>query len=539
MYCFNCLSHYDDSQASICHTCGSPLLVQGYRAVKVLNSATFSSSPVLEVIDGDGLSQVIRLVRGSERIRLMEDVVMGLRLVAQQSSYCFCPTVIDTFFWSADDSKESIYCVVLETIKGPSLKEYVEHHGASDAQIIVWMRQLFEMLDAFHGQNWLLRDIKPENLVVNSEGRLIFVDIASLLHGSWDADSPFLHLSSPGYSAPEQNDNRSVSASDVFSIGRTAIFCLTGRSPIELYGEDGFTWRHILKRTSPLLLDFVERLVALSPIERPRVKESIDYLNRLPTKIRKEERWNRYKWPVTIVLSVITLGVSIPLERRMTSWSNRIRADQQQLAGDVEQATVLYERSLRANTSNASAYLGLGMTCFEDGCGIEHLEMALMLEPDNDLILYNLAVLYETVDTQRSLALYSAISLDSGRYVLAQNNIARLEILRDNPEQAIVILDRIKEDEFDGKISDDVLAKAYKNKGLAYVRLDDYPSAQASLKQSLVLNPLLGDSYCLLAFIDPQHSDLVSCFSLAADSPESREIKTQLLSQYFQTDNNP
>ena len=539
MHCFNCLNIYEDSNASICDACGSPLLVQGYRAVKSLNLDTFSTPSVLEVIDGDGVSKVVRLVRGSERIRLMEDIVMGLRLIAQLSIRSFCPNVIDTFFWSFDDSEEAIYCVLLEKIEGPSLKEYVDSHGASDAQVIVWMTQLFEMVDVFHGQSWLFRDIKPENFVVNSDGQLIFVDIDSFLHWPWDEDSPFVHLSSPGYTAPEQNDRRPVSASDVFSIGRTAIFCLTGRSPIALYDDDGFTWRDTLKNSSSLLLDFIDQLVALNPIDRPTVKDSINYLRILPAKIRKNLRWNRYKWPVTIILGLITLGVSIPLERRLSSWSNRIRADQQQLAGNIEQATTLYERSLRTNSRNASAYLGLGMTCVEEGCGIEHLEKALTLEPDNDLIAYNLAVLYETLDVQRSLELYDSISLDASRYALAQNNIARLEILRDNTEQAIIILDHIQDEEVAGRIGDDVLAKAYKNKGLAYVQVGDYQRAQESLKQSLVLDPLLGDSYCLLAFIDPQHSDLVSCFSLASNSPESREIKAQLLSKYFQNDDNP
>ncbi|MEM9218524.1 MAG: protein kinase family protein [Cyanobacteria bacterium P01_F01_bin.150] len=492
---------------------------------------------VIDIDDDDSPSMVMRLMRGSERIRLLEDIVVGLRIISRSSNHLFCPEILDTFVWNFNDSKESAYCVLTEKVEGLTLEEYVDHHGANDDQVIAWMKQLFEMLDTFHGQSWLLRDIKPENFVINAEGRLIFVDIPSLLHWPWDEDSPFVHLSSPGYSAPEQNDSRPVSASDVFSIGRTAISCLTGRSPIDLYEEDGFRWRHLLKDRSPLLLDFIEQLVSLSPIDRPTVKESIHYLSILPEKIRKAARWKQYKWPLTIALSVTVLGVAIPLEKRLSSWSSRIRADQEQLAGNVEYAHRLYERSLRANSKNAFAYLGLGMTCSEKGCGIEYLEQALELSPEDDVILYNLAVLYESVEPQRALELYGAIPAEANRYALAQNNMARVEIEQGNATQALVILDSLIEQGRQDNVNANLLSKAHKNKGWAYIQVGNYEGAQASLEQSVVLNPLIGDAYCLLAYIDPNPADLVSCFSLDSQSPESKDIKAQLFSQYLILDN--
>ena len=264
MHCFNCLESYDDPQSRVCSHCGASLLINDERAVKRLNSNPYSSVMETEsVISGE--RKIIRIVRDSSRIEHLEDIVMGLEITSRLSKHSLCPNVIDTFSWSFDDSKESIYCIVLEKIEGPSLYDYVESHGASDEQVIDWMIQLFEMVDIFHGQSWLLRDIKPDNLVINPEGRLIFVDIDSLLHLSWDTDALFLHLSSPGYTAPEQNDRQPSPQSDLFSIGRTAIFCLSGQSPALLYDETGFVWRDRAKKSSPLLLDFIDRLVVLKP----------------------------------------------------------------------------------------------------------------------------------------------------------------------------------------------------------------------------------------------------------------------------------
>lgn len=531
MNCFNCLAPYDDPQATRCSHCGAALLIKDERGVKLLNSNRYA--PVIETESVGGERKIIRIVRDSSRIERLQEVVMGLRITSGQSSHSFCPNVIDTFFWRFDDSEEPIYCMLLEKIEGASLQDYVKRHDTSDEQVITWMLQLFEMVDTFHEQGWLLRDIKPENLVINREGRLIFVDIDSLFHLSWDIGSLLWHLSSPGYTAPEQNDRQPSPASDLFSIGRTAIFCLTGQSPAELYDESGFAWRHGLKKSSPLVLDLVERLVSLNPIERPRVRDSINYLELLPAKIRKQARWDRYKWPVTIVLSLIALGVLIPLERRWTSWSRRIRADQQQLVGNVEQAHALYERSLLANSNNAAAYSGLGLTCSEVQCGIGYLEQAMALAPDDDSIKYNLAVLYESVDPQRSLGLYESVSFESERYELAQNNLARVNIQHGDYAQALAILEPLIEQGNDDRIDTHLLAKAYKNTGWAYLQMGDYPKAQERLEQSVSLDPLPGDGYCMLALIEPKQTDLFSCFYLNSQSPESKKIKTQLFSQYL------
>ena len=487
----------------------------------------------METESAGGDHIVIRIARDSNKIELLEEIVMGLRITSQLSRQPLCPSVIDTFHWNFEDSDESIYCMRLEKIEGPSLHDYVEHHGASDEQVIGWMIQLLEMVDTFHTQHWLLRDIKPDNLVINPDGRLIFVDIDSLWYGSWDIHSPFSHLSSMGYTAPEQNDRRLSSESDLFSIGRTAIFCLTGRSPIDFYDESGFSWRQSAKKSSPLLLEFVDRLVSLNPIERPKVKDSIHYLTRLPAKIRKQERWSRYKWPVTIVLSLIALGVAIPLERRWTSRSRRIRADQQQLVGNVEQANALYERSLLAHSNNASAYLGLGMTCSQEQCGIKYLEKAMALSPEDDSIKYNLAVLYESVDLQQAVALYERVSSEAERYEFAQNNLARVTIQQGDYDQALSILEPLIQPGNADRIDDTLLAKVHKNTGWVYIQMNNYQKAQEHLYESVSLDPLLGDSYCLLASIAPTQTELLSCFHLNSQSPESKEIKTQLFSQYL------
>ena len=224
------------------------------------------------------------------------------------------------------------------------------------------------------------------------------------------------------------------------------------------------------------------------------------------------------------------MGVAIPLERRLTSWSRRTRADQQQLVGNVEQANGLYERSRLANPNNAAAYSGLGLTCSQEQCGIGYLEKAMALEPDNDSTKYNLAVLYESVDPQRSLELYESVSPEAERYKLAQNNLARMNIQQGDYDQALSILEFLIEQGNDDRIDDNLLAKVYKNTGWVYIQNGDYPKAQESLEQSVSLDPLPGDAYCMLALIEPRESNLFSCFYLNSHSPESKEIKTQLFS---------
>ncbi|HMJ09865.1 MAG TPA: serine/threonine-protein kinase [Polyangiaceae bacterium] len=104
------------------------------------------------------------------------------------------------------------------------------------------LKALLELLDHLHTRTpaVLHRDVKPANIVFASKSPLqpVLVDFdAAAAHGP--AGSGTTIVVSPGYSAPEQLAGDGQPASDLYSLGMTMLFVLTGRAPLELPRKDG------------------------------------------------------------------------------------------------------------------------------------------------------------------------------------------------------------------------------------------------------------------------------------------------------------
>lgn len=98
--------------------------------------------------------------------------------------------------------------------------------------------QLTEAVQALHSAGKLHRDLKPTNVMVTPEGRLVVLDFGLVqsepdpdVEGSLDGD---LVIGTPGYMAPEQAaGGGATTASDWYAVGAMLHQALTGRLPIE------------------------------------------------------------------------------------------------------------------------------------------------------------------------------------------------------------------------------------------------------------------------------------------------------------------
>ncbi|WP_310426953.1 FHA domain-containing serine/threonine-protein kinase [Chamaesiphon sp. VAR_48_metabat_135_sub] len=142
-------------------------------------------------------------------------------------------------FFVADGRKY----LAMELIHGQDLDVYVMDRGKIElAQAIEWMIQLCEILGYIHQQQPPLihRDIKPANILVRTIDRRIFLlDFGAVKEiGTLGGTK----IGAPDYMAPEQNNGQPCTQSDLYSIGPTLIFLLTGRNPAEFieFRPDGY-----------------------------------------------------------------------------------------------------------------------------------------------------------------------------------------------------------------------------------------------------------------------------------------------------------
>ncbi len=128
--------------------------------------------------------------------------------------------------------------LVMDFIEGESLAEHIAREGQlPEAQVLAWADQLLDALEYCHGQGIIHRDIKPQNVIVRSDGRVILVDFG--LVKLWNPGDPrtrtvIRSMGTPEYAPPEQYDSQSGftdARSDLYSLGATLYHSLTGQSP--------------------------------------------------------------------------------------------------------------------------------------------------------------------------------------------------------------------------------------------------------------------------------------------------------------------
>ncbi|NEO31037.1 MAG: protein kinase [Symploca sp. SIO3C6] len=126
--------------------------------------------------------------------------------------------------------------LAMELIHGQDLEQRVLTTGpVAPQQAIEWMIQTCEILDYIHSCKPPLihRDIKPANLMVrHRDNRIILLDFGAVkeigtLQGT--------RIGAEGYSAPEQDLGQPCTQSDLYAIGPTLIFLVTGVAPIKFY----------------------------------------------------------------------------------------------------------------------------------------------------------------------------------------------------------------------------------------------------------------------------------------------------------------
>lgn len=137
-----------------------------------------------------------------------------------------------------DDEDDVI--LVMPHLAGGTLAERVQEHGPMSAHAVEQLGlTLLGALAAAHRQGVVHRDVKPSNVLFDLEGRPHLADfgVASSRDATDGLTGVGLVVGTPRFMAPEQARGEVIGpAADVFALGATLRFALTGSGP---WGPDG------------------------------------------------------------------------------------------------------------------------------------------------------------------------------------------------------------------------------------------------------------------------------------------------------------
>lgn len=139
--------------------------------------------------------------------------------------------VIHDFF----SREENRWYLVMDYIEGHTLKTEAQNRGTiPESEVINWALQLCDILDFLHKRNppVIFRDLKPDNIMLTPEGQIKLIDFGIARHFQLGNTADTTAYGSSGFAPPEQYGQKQTDArSDIYALGATLHFLLTGRDP--------------------------------------------------------------------------------------------------------------------------------------------------------------------------------------------------------------------------------------------------------------------------------------------------------------------
>lgn len=197
---------------------------------------------ILDKIGTGGMSDVYKAmdhILGREvavkvlKQEFAEDVtfVTKFRSEAQSAAGLEHPNIVNIYDVG---SENGMYYIVMEYVEGITLKTYIEKKGQLNFKEAISIAiQVGRGIEAAHNKGIIHRDIKPQNIIISTEGKVKVTDFGIARATS----SNTIHadvMGSVHYASPEQARNGYVDGkSDIYSLGIVMYEMVTGRVPFD------------------------------------------------------------------------------------------------------------------------------------------------------------------------------------------------------------------------------------------------------------------------------------------------------------------
>ncbi len=171
---------------------------------------------------------------------------------------------------------ETFY-LVQEYIEGCTLTEKVAQMGVmSEQEVSDLLISLLRVLAYVHDQKIIHRDVKPDNIILRAgDHQPVLIDFGVVKEAlETVVNSERTHsiaIGTPGYMPSEQAAGRPVYSSDLYSLGLTAVFLLSGQAPQNLESDPNtgeLLWRKVVPNLHGQLAAVIDRAVRFHPRDR-------------------------------------------------------------------------------------------------------------------------------------------------------------------------------------------------------------------------------------------------------------------------------
>ena len=231
--------------ARLCKTCGSKLWLRDrYRVLGALGRGGFGATFLARDQSLPGYpSCVIKQLRPTTSAPNLLEMARDLfqreaSILGKIGNHPQLPRLLDYFELGHE------FYLVQEYVSGATLQKEVKHGGPfSEAGVKQFLAEILPVVQYIHSHKIIHRDIKPANLIRRDQDKqLVMIDFGAVkdkvnppqVDPNDQTALTAYAIGTPGYAPPEQMAMRPVYGSDLYAIGVTCVYLLTGRSPKDL-----------------------------------------------------------------------------------------------------------------------------------------------------------------------------------------------------------------------------------------------------------------------------------------------------------------
>lgn len=174
--------------------------------------------------------------------------------------------IVDVFDYFEENNT---FYMLMSYVEGETLQRKVRGRGGplSESATRKYLLQLTDALGYIHAEKVLHRDVSPDNVIINKEDEAVLIDFGAAREFASENSKKMTTILRPNFAPPEQWKERSRQGPqlDVYALGATIYYCLTGQLPMVSVERKDEKWEPL---TGTQLDKLLQKAMQLEPTDR-------------------------------------------------------------------------------------------------------------------------------------------------------------------------------------------------------------------------------------------------------------------------------
>jgi serine/threonine protein kinase len=194
------------------------------------------------------------------------------------------PGIVRVFYYFEENNTAYL---VMEYLRGQTLGQLLKNRGGKlpETEALFYTKKIAQALEVLHQSQFLHRDIKPDNIMLADDGRVVLIDFGAARDFTAKNTERYTTMLTPGYAPLEQYGQalKYGAFTDIYALGSTFYHLLTGQVPASAIERAAGVELKPLREIEPSLSPHLERAIAKAMemrVERrsQSVREFLEFL---------------------------------------------------------------------------------------------------------------------------------------------------------------------------------------------------------------------------------------------------------------------